>query len=293
MLGVSFSSDGRTLVGLGQDGMVRVWDIRSGELLRSVALEKTYLFTTALAPGADLIAAGGPENVVKVWNLDTGDVVHQLTAHKQLVDGYPYKFAKDGGLLATSGPGEVKLWELPSGRLRFETPDGAGAILAFAFSPDGKSLVGANEDTNLRVWDASSGKLLHVVEELPLTTTSLVFSRDGSYLISGGVDQNVYIWDTATWKRVRQFEGGQPEAVQSMDLSSDGKILVTGGFDIITIQNPTHLVFWDFDSGKPLRTVRLPHTVMAVTFSPDARMIAVANLENNVKVWQVSSLLER
>jgi WD40 repeat protein len=78
-----------------------------------------------------------------------------------------------------------------------------------------------------------------------------------------------------------------------MDLSPDGRILATGGLDPATIDNPAHLILWDLNSGKALKTIRLPHAVTGVAFSPDARRIAMANLENDVKLWQVSSLLER
>jgi uncharacterized protein with WD repeat len=290
---VSFSADGKTLVGLGYDRKVRIWDSASGAVIRTIALDSDYIFGVAIAPAANFLAAGNPDKSVNLLSLTTGSAVLHLTGHTQMPYGYAYRFSPDGKLLATSAPGQVRLWELPSGKLRFQTAEGPGVISSFAFSPDGRMLVGANEDTNVRVWDAQSGRLLHILEELPLMTYALTFSKNGANLISAGVDQRIYLWSTESWKRVREFEDSQPEPVMSMDLSPDGRILATGGLDAASVDNPAHLVLWDMSSGKALKTFRLVHSVASVAFSPDGRTIAVANLENDVKLWQVSKLLGR
>ena len=290
---VSFSADGTMLVGVGYDFKARIWNVSSGALVRTIKIEEPYVFGTAISRNAEFLAAGSPDKSIKVFNLNTGNTVLKLTGHTLKPYSYGYKFSPDSKLLATSSAGQVKLWDIASGATRLEIGDGPGIISTFAFSPDAKILAGANEDANVRIWDVRSGQLLHVIDELPVLTTALMFSRNGAYLISAALDRSIRVWGTETWKGVRQFEDKHPEPIWAMDLSPDGRILATGGADAASNDNPANLVLWDMNSGKALKTVRLPHGVLSVAFSPDGRMIAVANLEMNVKLWQVSNLLGR
>lgn len=54
---------------------------------------------------------------------------------------------------------------------------------------------------------------------------------------------------------------------------------------------PAHVVLWDAALGKPLRTIRLPHSANQVAFSPDETLVAVANLAGGVRLWQLSELV--
>ena len=78
------------------------------------------------------------------------------------------QFSPDGSLLAHTNHRErqLRVWEVPSARLRFVTETGIGPTSALAFSPDGALLAGANGDTDLYVWSAQDGKLLRVIDEL-------------------------------------------------------------------------------------------------------------------------------
>src|SRR5262245_42638549 len=185
MLVVGFSLDGTTVTGASLDGRAHVWDVKSGELLRTVKVTPDSPFGVTLAAGGNLLAAGDRQQTARVWDLMTGKVVHELTGHIGMPEGYLYQFSREGSLLATSSQGHARLWELPSGRLRFDAAAGHGAVVAFAFSPDNEILVGANEDTNVQVWSARDGRQLHVIENLPLLTAAVEFSRDGRLLYTG------------------------------------------------------------------------------------------------------------
>lgn len=292
MIRVSFSRDGNTVVGTSQDGTARAWDVKSGALLRTVQWTGDFPFGVAIAPGGDVLAAGVRPQMVNVWDLTSGRIINELSGHVGFLDDAVHQFSRDGALLATSSQGQARLWELPSGRLRFDTTAGDGAVVSFSFSPDNQMLAGANEDTNVRVWSVRDGRELQVIGDQPLLTTTLAFSADGKQLIAGNLDRQIYVWDTATWRRIRRF-GNAPEAIYSLDLSPNGRLVATGGLDPNGMDLPAHLVVWDLASGKALRTIRLPHSANQVAFSPDGSVVAVANLAAGVKLWRVSELLMR
>jgi len=291
VLVVGFSADSGSVIGAGLDGRAHIWDVKSGELIRTVEWGPDFPYGMTIAPGGRLLAAGDRRQTVRVVDLSSGTVVHELTGHIGMPEGYVYQFSHDGSLLATSSQGHARLWELPSGRLRFDTAAGHGAVVAFAFSPDNQLLVGANEDTNVRVWNARDGREMHVIDNLPLLTSTVEFSRDGKLLFSGNLDRHIYIWNAETWRLVRRFDSAHPEAIWWLDISPSGRLLATGGLDSNSFDLPAHLVLWDVASAKALRTIRLPHSANQVAFSPDETVIAVANLGDGVRLWRISELL--
>lgn len=291
ILVVGFSADGASVIGGALEGRVHIWDVKSGELRRSIELGSDFPYGLTIAPGGRFFAAGDRRQTVKVWDLMSGAVVHELSGHVGMPEGYVYQFSNDGSLLATSSQGHTRVWELPSGRLRFDTAAGRGAVVSFAFSPDNRLLVGANEDTNVQVWDARDGRQVHIIDHLPLLTAAVDFSGDGKWLFSGNLDRHVYVWDTGTWRMMRRFETPHPEAIWWLDTSPSGRMLATGGMDPNGMELPAHLVLWDVATARALRRIRLPRSANQVAFSPDESFIAVANLGDGVRLWSVSSLI--
>jgi WD40 repeat protein len=110
------------------------------------------------------------------------------------------------------------------------------------------------------------------------------FTPDGKQLVLAGLDETVYIWDAKTFQLLRKL-GGHGETISALAISPDGKTLVTGGFDVLTEKNPVKVLFWDLNSGRILRTVRAPHRVASLAFSPNGAWIAMAAGENEIQLW--------
>ena len=135
------------------------------------------------------------------------------------------------------------------------------------------------------------GELLAEIDDLPIMTPSVHFTPDGNNLMGINLDGHAYLWSTSSWRLTRRFEESQPELGWSMALSPDGRLLATGGMDIASAMNPSNLIIWDLESGESVRTIRLPHQVLGIDFSKDGSLIAVASLEDGVRLWEVSWLL--
>jgi WD40 repeat protein len=154
------------------------------------------------------------------------------------------------------------------------------------FSPNGKVLATAGEDT-IRLWELATGKQLRELTETGRWQIyAVVFSKDGTKLTSiqqGGV---IRLWDLGTGKQLCPPQKHPGEAYQryGLALSSDGKTIATAGAkDVRT---------WDAASLKPLETFSTEgpegNGTPAVAFSPDGKLLA-ANSKLDIHLWNLKT----
>lgn len=279
---VAFSRDG-SLAAACRDNRIRIWNLRSGTVERTVSDASTNLLA---APGHFATIAADGKVTVRSW--DTGQVARQMAPPTPKAGGLVA--SADGTLLAgssraadTGSDNLVRVWDA-SGRERFRSLAGVGGISRMVFSPDGAVLVAGSYDADVRVWDTRNGELKTKIEELTVSMFDMAFSPDGRHFAAAGVDRIVYLWDAASWKLVRKLTG-QPEMISALAFSPDGKLLATGGFDELAFKNPAHVLLWDLASGKPRRTVNTDSRVARVAFSPDGKLVAVADRGKKIRLW--------
>ena len=205
-----------------------------------------------------------------------------LAGHKQAVLSVAYS---PGGRLLASGDlaGEVRVWDVPNGTLRYVLPVVGPAVYALAFSPDGKYLLTAPEKQpgDINVWEAETGKPAGTLKGHTRGLFQVSFGPDGKTLFSAGWDATVRVWDFAARGEVRAIPAPGGRWVRSVVVSAGGKVAVGHGGEggQVALLEPDGQLVKTFDTkAGPL------------CFSPDGRLLAGTTWqEGRVTVWDVNT----
>jgi WD40 repeat protein len=148
--------------------------------------------------GKSIVAAGGDENTVRVWDVATGKS-EAWPAHPDLVR--KVVLTPDSKTAAVScRDGNVYLREFPSGKELHKLKRG-GDVSGLAFSPDGTLLATLSSDqgntspTVVRLWDVSTGKKVLSWKAHNVWAHGVAFSPDGKTLATGGDDKLIHLWE--------------------------------------------------------------------------------------------------
>ena len=290
---IGLSRDGTRLISGSSSNLVSLWNVSQSETQRQFAVPRPSRFVpdqVALSPDGKLIAAGGRDSTIKLWDAGTGRELFTLQGHKKSV--WDLAFSPDNKLLASAGQdADIKLWSVATGQevtTLVAHSDGVGAI---AFSPDGRKLASGSQDRMILIWTVATGEP-DVAYQGQDWVNALAFSPDGKKLASGSEDGEVRIWEVVSpgpqreplmIKRPLQTLKGHSGRVNSLTFNADGKLLVSGSSD-------ASMKLWDVPAGRELASLFSMDQQDWLVLTPDGLFDGSPAAWNQI-LWRFSSSL--
>ena len=204
-----------------------------------------------MSPDGKLLASGGNDRILKLWNLADGKSVREMTGHE--LDIYSVMFHPDGKhLLAGDLMGHIRQWEIATGKevRKFEAKDlhtynggqrvHYGGVRSLALSPDGKHLIagglykgtnplGAVNEPLVMRFEWANQKVLkkHISDGVKGVIWRTLFHPEGFLIGASGGSGGGYLlfWETEKDKSFHKFK--MPDTTREMDLHPDGMMLAT------------------------------------------------------------------
>ncbi|MDJ1177650.1 hypothetical protein PJF56_02115 [Roseofilum sp. BLCC_M91] len=167
-------------------------------------------------------------------------------------------------------------------------------VYAATFSPDGKVIATAGEDSTIRVWD-EEGKPCFTIPGHEDVITSLAFLENGKWLASGSWDRSVKLWNLGKFSDLGNV--ANLERIEYIELQghTDQIIDLAANLDaqnplIASASRDKTVKLWRKDGSE---LVTLPHdsSVLSVVFSPDGQLVATASLDRKIRFWRLDGTL--
>jgi WD40 repeat protein len=300
---LAFSSDGRRLVSVTNDGLVRAWDLSTGSETQVLALDvgdwSVDWSVVSLSPNGSSLAFGGSDGLLTVYDLERGGPPLDLTGFAGRVGALA--FSPDGRRLASTsctGGGTqhvndtvlawekdtVLIWDLVTGQTihAFDADVFAGGD-SLAFSPDGHTLAAMLMSSGVVGWDTRTGDV---------TFTREIQCGSNSELALSPRDNLLGIWASGSVTLVSTEERG--DVLARTPAHSSLALLRTG---ILALSSSTGLAveFWD-----PMKAERVgivachgeSHAECPVVVAPDGGLIVRRGWDDKIHEWTLPSLAE-
>jgi WD40 repeat protein/tetratricopeptide (TPR) repeat protein len=240
-------------------------------------------------PDGRRLASASYDQMVKVWDAQTGQETLTLKGHTQAVTSVC--FSPDGRRLASASDDQmVKVWDAQTGQEQRTLKGHTQAVTSVCFSPNGRRLASAAGGYDkqkrqwygeVKVWDAQTGQEQLTLQGHTGPVDYVCFGPDGRRLASASQDHTVRVWDAQTGQEQLTLQG-HTNGVLSVCFSPDGRRLASAGDETVRV--------WDAQTGQQQLTLQ-GHTsgVDGVCFGPDGLRLASASSDQTVKVWDAQT----
>ncbi len=278
---LQFSAEGRSVITVGADATLRVWDTSSGVQLRKDTLPEGP--ATALATDDKRALTGHSDGTLALWDLEKGERIAMFKRNAEPLTAIAFAPEVDHAV-AASRDGSLTVWNRKAPATPLQVgPAGTGTITSLVRVPARDAVAYAMADKTVRLASSEGLSAIRSYRGHTAAITAIGSPDDGRALATASADGQIRVWSTASTRLIRSFQA-HTGPVTALSFAPSGETLASIGADGI-------LKIWDAKRGKllaaaPQRTAGV-HTL---AFAADGRRLATAEHDGTVRLWDAGTL---
>ncbi|KAG1787973.1 uncharacterized protein HD556DRAFT_1448301 [Suillus plorans] len=271
--------DKRWMVTGSWDNMLRLWDLKTGVMLKQMEGHRNLVLALAVSRDGQLIASGDRDGDIIVWHGETGESLTKIKAHSNQISSLD--LSPDGTVLATSGYDDriIKLWNTKilgqrGDPIAIECRD----VHCVRYSPSGELLAIAT-DKNIQIYNTATRKCITSLNAHKYNFL-LAWMPDGTRLLAGGSgsDPTIREWDATTWKQVGDPWTGHLNHISAIAIHPAGTLVASASHD-------KHVRLWRLSDRRTVATFKPSSTQFCITFSVDGNHILSGGENQMISEW--------
>ncbi|TAD80988.1 MAG: hypothetical protein EA000_21635 [Oscillatoriales cyanobacterium] len=275
---IVLSADGQTLVSGGQDKTIKVWELPTGKLKKTLRSDSGAINDLAIAPDGKTVVTASGDRLIRIWDITSDRPPQILKGHSGSV--LHVHMASDGKTIISVADGidrEIKVWDIATGKQKATLP----YIHFDDISPDGKTVLFTLPSSKLMAWDVTTNQQ-QVLQNFFSPSDLARISLDGQTLVSikkaGKKSFDLQISDLRT---------GKIKAKQSFSREIFRPFSITLSSNFIIGSTPKGLTVWNLQTAE-LEAVldREPEQISRLVVSSDGKLLAGITRDSRIKVLQ-------
>jgi WD40 repeat protein len=284
---LAFSADGTHLASSNANS-IQVWNLAKADEKTIMAGHRGGIPCAAFHPDGRLLATGGKDDEVRIWNSSTGQLVQSINL-REAVQALAY--SPDGQLLAVgcmgrAGAPHLRVFDTQTAEKIYEAGPNSGEIhsLSWAKGAGGDYLAACGPE-NVTLWRASTGRPLQLEQDFQLDRSrclSTALGANGQWMVWAENDSQLGAWDV-------EENQERPLHAPQMLQGWHGVAFLPDGESIVYITKSGVAEVWNVKQDRHVDAVGMPGTFSApqLALSPDGKWLAAVVQQSMVSVWRM------
>ncbi len=279
---LSWRADGGEFATAGHDGLVKIWDGKSGVQLCELDAGDPWVAKVAYAPRRSVLATAAGRHL-KLWN-EQRQAFYESSDHSSTIADVGWN--PDGSGLAVAAYNGITL-HVPGKQSQPRKYTWKGSSLVLSWSPDAKYMATGEQDSTVHFWHVKSGEDAQMWG-FPTKVLELSWDASGRWLATGG-GASICLWDCSgkgpAGRKPRQCDAHTNKITQ-LAFQPDGNLLASADAD-------GFLFLWDpIKHEKVIGGLSLTSNATCMRWCKGGKL-AVGQRDGNVVLFELSSASKR